>query len=373
MADTSVKAFFGSQSAILPPLSGVAGSLATILRTCLVSGAGAINVQSLTVVDGVATASFATAHHFLVGSVVAVAGATPGGLNGEARVATVPSANAITFPTTEPNGTATGAITCKLAAAGWEDLFSATDKPVLRSLHEDATGMVLRVNDTGTTSARVVGYESMSDADTGLGPFPTAAQQAGGLYWPKADNSTGTRAWALWADARSFLLYTQPTAGSTVGSIMGFGDLAGDLVGLWDAFLAGHTTLVLDGGAGCLSDNAAAVSAALALPRAASGVGAAVRARLMSALRSSGVSGHATGSLLPAYPNPARGELLAVPAWVIAEDGYRGHIPGLLHLPQAPGWIGAFDVEAVPGLIPLPTRVGAVSGLAMGNAMEAWR
>jgi hypothetical protein len=41
---------------------------------------------------------------------------------------------------------------------------------------------------------RASGYESMSDVNTGTGPFPTAAQVAGGGYWEKSARPAPRRA-----------------------------------------------------------------------------------------------------------------------------------------------------------------------------------
>ena len=48
----------------------------------------------------------------------------------------------------------------------------------------EATGCVLRVDDTGAINARVRAYEAMSDISTGVGMTPLESQAAGGLWWP---------------------------------------------------------------------------------------------------------------------------------------------------------------------------------------------
>lgn len=370
MSDTSVKYILSSQTDLVPPLSATAGALYNVLKAVLVTGVGAINVSSITVASGIATATFATAHGYLDGQVIELAGAAPSGLNGQARILSVPTANSLTFATAEADGAASGAITAKLAPAGWEEVFSATNKGVFRSLHEDATGMLLRLDDTGTTAARVRGYGAMTDVDTGSDVFPTEAQQAGGLYWPKAHNTTGTRQWALVADKRTMYLYVQPTSGSALGSILGFGDIVGD--GPWDAFISGHATALFAGGAGCLSAVSSATAATLTLPKSASGTGTAVQGLLRSALRASGVSGSSTGSQLSGYPNGANGELILATPMVVADDGYRGALPGLRHTSQNIVGMTALSRSSVPGYMPLRTFVG-VDGMALIDIKGPWR
>jgi hypothetical protein len=99
------------------------------------------------------------------------------------------------------------------SAAGWTKEYSGTNLAAYRmSTVSPATGMYLRVDDTGTTNGRIVGYESMSDVNTGTGPFPTSVQVSGGLYVYKSTSSDSVaRPWAIIATNRSFYLYDNPT------------------------------------------------------------------------------------------------------------------------------------------------------------------
>ena len=225
---TSVK-FFHSAMPNAPVLSGTAGSLIAVLDACLADGFGLKTADSIVVSGGVATATFSTGHIFEPDTVMLVAGATPSGLNGEKRVLTT-STNTVTFSAAGiPDLTATGTITAKLAPAGWAKVFSATNLAAYRSLDAESTRMFLRVDDTGTTNARVVGYESMTDVNTGVGPFPTSIQIAGGGWWPKANGANATaRTWTLVADSKGFWLHTHTNTASpgASGSVWGFGDFA---------------------------------------------------------------------------------------------------------------------------------------------------
>lgn len=225
---TSVK-FFHSAMPNAPVLSGTAGSLLAVLDACLADGFGLKTADSIVVAGGVATATFSTGHSFEPDTVMLVAGATPAGLNGEKRVLTT-STNTVTFSAAGiPDLTATGTITAKLAPAGWAKVFSATNLAAYRSLDVESTRMFLRVDDTGATNARVVGYESMTDVNTGVGPFPTSTQIAGGGWWPKANGANATaRAWTLVADSKGFWLHmhTNTISPGAAGSVWGFGDFA---------------------------------------------------------------------------------------------------------------------------------------------------
>ena len=113
------------------------------------------------------------------------------------------------------------------AAAGWTEEFSGTNKGVLRPSHGNR--FRCRVDDTGTTTARIRGYESMSDVDTGTGEFPTDAQVSGGMYIGKSSTADSTaRPWIVFADGKRFILFVAYQAGQTgaFGHTV-FGDLAG--------------------------------------------------------------------------------------------------------------------------------------------------
>lgn len=95
-------------------------------------------------------------------------------------------------------------------AAGWTKVFTGTNKAVYRS---GATGnrFYLRVNNTsGTATLRA--YETMSDVDTGTGPFPSVAQSATGTGLDPLVSG----GWAVAANDRAFYIFnytqTSPSA-----------------------------------------------------------------------------------------------------------------------------------------------------------------
>lgn len=207
-ADTTVKYFY-SEMVGAPVLSGTAGTLLDVLNACLVNGFGLKTADSLSVAAGVATMAISTGHVFETGTVVLVAGATPTELNGEKRVLSH-TATSLTFDATGvADGTATGTITGKLAPAGWSLAHSGTNLAAYRSADVTSTQLYLRIDDTAARVARVSGYETMADINSGSGQFPQAGQVAGGLYWSKSDATSGAaRPWIVVADARSLHVLT---------------------------------------------------------------------------------------------------------------------------------------------------------------------
>lgn len=199
--DTTVK-YFTSDMPGAPVLTGQAGSLIALLDACLVNGWGVQTASSVVVAGGVATATFPSNHAGFPDAVVLVAGATPAGLNGEQKV-TARGANTVQWATALADGVATGAITVKMAPAGFAKPFAGTNLAAYKSASPQAHGQFLRVNDTTTRYARVVGYETMTAISTGTSLFPTAAQVSGGYYWNKADSTDGTPVpWVIVSDGR---------------------------------------------------------------------------------------------------------------------------------------------------------------------------
>lgn len=350
--DTSVK-HYRSDMPGAPVLNGVAGSKIGQLDACLVTGYGLKAATSLVVASGIATLTFAGgASAAWEDAVILVAGASNAALNGEQKVLTV-STTTVTFATAEADGTDAGTVTFKIAPAGWEKVFSKTNVAAYRSLSPESAKMFLRVDDTNPQFVRVVGYETMSDVDTGAGGFPAAAQQPGGGYWAKSDTSSATAvAWIMASDGRFF--FDSPAPGSHRGManqacfLRGFGDFipknpAGDayLCGLNYSVKASALTMwdgTLDGDATALT----------ALARGFTGLGTAVVVR-RSAYTGSANSGRDT--TFGDFPSPVDGSLILSDQYVGETTAPRGDIPGHKYCPQSKVWdsFRMFDLLAFHG------------------------
>lgn len=347
---TSVKVFASTDPGALV-LSGTAGALSTLLKTYLVDGRGSGAVATLTVAAGIATATYGAGHPFAVGRVGEFAGATPSGLNGQKRILSV-ATNSVTFAAPGiADGAATGTITSKLASAGWQQVFSATNVTCLKPTVVEATGCVLRIDDTGTTNARVRAYEAMTDASTGVGPTPLESQLAGGLWWPKSSAaSTLARTWYLVADERGFYLAVAP-AGSDRYTLLFAGDIAslksGDAYGY---LLTGNqadqadTSSVPDG---CVGYSHRSARAGAYLVRAHTAIGQSTAVQRLGAHHNgsttdayAGTAGYSVG----AYPNGPNNGLMTG-ALELHAMGIRGTLPGLLHPVQDLG--NAFATGAI--------------------------
>ncbi|CAN7170648.1 hypothetical protein LJR118_000299 [Acidovorax sp. LjRoot118] len=217
--DTSVK-FFNEGMPGAPVLNGVAGALIALFDACLITGFG-LRACTITVSSGVATVAVASdvKNLNLVDSVQLIAGVAGGmtgfaNLNGEQKI-TSATATTLTFATAVANGTATGTITIKQAPVPyWEKTYSSTNIACYRSTDPATLGAFLQVTDTGTTTATVRMYETMSAFGTGTNPAPAVADMAT-PWWVKstAANSTANT-WDLFGDSRGFYLCPTPGYGA---------------------------------------------------------------------------------------------------------------------------------------------------------------
>jgi hypothetical protein len=380
---TEVK-YFHSAMFAAPALSGSVGAMLSLLDACLADGFDNKSmVGTGTIVSGVATLPFSGSHSSEVGTVITVAGATPSSLNGEKRV-TAKAASSVSFETVEADGSITGTVTFKMSPLGFTKPFTGTNKRAYKPSDVLATGMSLRVDDSATTSSRVVGYETMSDIDTGTGPFPTATQSSGGGYWPKSSTADATaRPWTLIGDSRGFYLYLSPNASfSSQGVVYGFGDFtpykSGDAYACFLACSAGSIIASAAVVPDCLGyAQPASTGGLFMVPRAYTALGSALQMFQTSAhATANGYSGTATYNARSyQYPNgPDNGLMLSEVEVGHAQSGgvaLRGKVPGVYHTPQlAAASFGTRDTiagaSAYAGKTLMNLRTGMPAGATYG-------
>ena len=354
--------WFSSGMRGAPTINGTAGSRIAALDACFLTGFGPVTPTGITVSGGIATVGVPSGQTFAQHAVVLVSGATPSALNGEHRVLTS-SSTQITFATTAADGAATGTIEIRYApVGGWDKVFTDTNKAVYRSADVTSPRHYLRVDDTGTTVARVRGYESMTDVDTGDGPFPTDALITGGGYWWGSSAAGGAAVrWKLFADSRTLLPaiahYSHSSTVSIAAPLRGFGDPIALRPGgdNWCTFLSAGGSAAhsypqgaLDGGIAS-ADPQGGMSVA---PRAWHGLGSAVTLR--PGALTGGTSPSGADAALGAFPSEIDGELKISPM-LLAEAGSgkppRARVPGVWHISQtgAYGPLGDGDMLAGDG------------------------
>lgn len=362
VVDTSVKhAHSAMVNAMV--LNGVAGSGIALLDAFLVSGWETKSATSLSVSGGVATLAFAGTHSATVDSVILVAGSSIAALNGEQKITEVGS-GLVKFATVAADSAATGAISFKMAPAGWTIAFTGTNLRAYKSPAVAGYGMYLRVDDTTTYQMRVIGYEQMTDINTGVGAFPTPAMVTGGGLWAKSWSANTTAVpWTLFADDRMFYIGiagNYATGPTYVGQVVrGFGDMISRRPGgdPYACVLNCHTAAVAIPAAAASqgSFSNGVVAGNCFLPRDYTGLGSAITA---TAYPVSGTPGQASGldTRFGAFPGPF-GELALSPKNVAtsATSSPRANLPGIYHIPHS----AVFDTYKTGDLV---NGTGALAG-----------
>ncbi len=385
--DTTVKCIHSAMPGA-PTLTNTAGSLIGLFDACLVNGFGTGNVDSIVIAGGIATVTRAAGHPFTVDavdSVALIAGAnvTGGTINGERKVLASPAPTSTTYcfdATGVPNQTATttGTITHKVAPLGYQKLFTGANLAAYKPGDPAATGCVLRVDDTGTTVARVIGFETMSDINTGTGQFPTTAQLNAGGYFPKSNAVAGNRPWMLIGDGRIFYFMSAWNSGNTnYGIPFAFGDI--NALKSPDPYAAvlfapdsdysgvqpGNTL------ASELSHSSGSTRVGCFFaPRQYTGLGGSIPlGRSMPSPVGGGPGISGTASWVLPYPSPTDGGLYVAPMFVPETSGVlRGSMPGFWPVPQAVGGTAFVTRDRVTGIAGMAGRVMRAVTLAGGVA-----
>lgn len=215
--------YYDSNDTGLGGFANTAGSAVSFMDKVLVNGYNPQTLTSMTCSGSVVTAVLAS-HGFRDRQFVTISGVTPAGYNGTWQV--IPgstSAGQFQFTISSSGlSAATGTISCIVAPLGWTIPFTGTN---LRA-YQPAAGnrLFFRIDDTGTTSARFLGYESMTDVNTGTNGFPTAAQVSGGSFFSKA-SAAGPRRVIAWGNASVLYVYTDYTGDSSAGTLNMIGDI----------------------------------------------------------------------------------------------------------------------------------------------------
>lgn len=344
-----------------PVLTGTAGDLLKVLDACLVTGYGVNPITSLTQAAGVATATCTSPHGMPLGAFAMrqISGANEAGFNVEA-LAMSTGTYTFTYPVNPLTpATGTGPATVKCAGSGWSKPFpNVGSVGAYRQPTTFANGRYLRVDDVSVANtARVVGYVSMADLNSGSGAFPTNEQVPGGLYMYKSDSSDSVeRDWILYCNGAIFYLIirTGTTWSTTQGTA--FGDFEPSEAG--DVF---NTILIASPSTGPSSSFATLTGSlnnsgsAHYIARSHSQLGTSVYANKGGDYyKSFGQASLGGGGMT--YPAPTDGGLYVSPVWVgevpvlSAGSVVRGRMPGLyspLHFkPLANGdiWVPTGDL-----------------------------
>lgn len=235
--------WFTSDNLGAPKLTNDWGSLLNVIDLCLINGFADQPVTSLQVQDGVGILTFANPHKIQQFQWVQISGADDPALNNEFRVLGVPTGNTLEFLVDSPDQMAAGTILCKLSAAGWEKVFSATNKGVYRAKNAVANPYFLRIDNcldpayttTYAKFAKVGILETCSDIDDiGAVQAPYDAADPTKNWIGTGSGTSAKVGWAKWYHAVGGNYVSNTWTESTITSIIG--DREWTLVATEDSF-----------------------------------------------------------------------------------------------------------------------------------------
>lgn len=228
------------------------------------------------------------------------------------------------------------------AGAGWTKPFANAANTIAAFKQGGGNNRLLRVDDSAASAnpryARVRGYETMSDLDTGNGAFPTTTQYAtqGGCPWTTHYTNTGTdpHMWLIIADETFFYVHWLNAPGNEANTGYKETYWFGDLVkyGANDNYA---TVLMARSAVGQNSSEAfpfytvgmgSTDSGSLYAPRSYTGLGGSVSLGKHHDGYKSGSTTWGQGNL--GYPHGPDGALLLSPVWVHEPNALRGRLPG---------------------------------------------
>ena len=214
------------------------------------------------------------------------------------------------------------------ASQGWSIAVTDTNKRVYR-MPAGTSQMYLRIDDTGTTSARARGWEVKADINDAVdannrGPYPTDTQASGGLYIYKA-SAAADRAWIAIGNGKMLYFFIEYSGVTNDKHGSAFGDFTSYKPG--DAF-----------------NNIIVGSTGSAYPYLGQKAGPVTGHFMPRTVMQTGTSAlvYTNGSPNPAvnttyvgytgmtYPAPTNGYLWINPIYIAdAVGGLRGEFPGL--------------------------------------------
>ena len=230
-----------------------------------------------------------------------------------------------------------------LPLAGFSTVYTGTNKRVYQSNDVESNQLLCRIDDTNGGNARLRGFETMSDIDTGTGLFPLDTQYNGGFYIYKS-NSASIRPWRFYSNGKIIYFFIDSTGAATWPGGFIFGDI--------NSFTANdaYGTLI----SGSLGNNGTWNFALLnnasnaVLARAYTQIGASIYTARYSHTKTSYLG--YTGGVQP-FPRRADNKLSLWPieVWDTTIDA-RGLLPGLwnpIHNGDIPE---GFEFTAIPAL-----------------------
>ena len=368
--------FFHSGMVGAPTNTNAAGSTLAIIRAVLSTGFNLLTPQSATVASGVMTLTYSAPHGYEDKVLLRLDGA-PGG-SVVRRVTASAGSSSLTIPAPGfADGAVSGSLSTRVAPAGWEEVFTGAGVGVFRStvIGPGSTRFYYRVADTvsGSDVRTIRGFESMTDANTGTGPFPTTAQETGnGVFTYRMDSATPMD-WVAVVDGRTCYVGMGISITKAMLAFC-FGDFAP--LGNTDSFAA----MVAGGTSSWTSSNPLAHhGAAWYSPRNAAGSSSPLSFVRLTPFGVTGSNSPGSGTM-QTYPSPIDGGMVFVKSILAHEElnnsPLRGVVRGLMFCSANPlvssRWMIINSVTGINGRVVVFRDGGYVPSCVAFPIDEDW-
>lgn len=230
---------------------------------------------------------------------------------------------------------------CLVTTLGWTLVSGSTSTVAAYRSPSGTNQFYLRVDDSGTTTARVRMYETLTDVatPTGTNPTPSDSQVSGGLYWCKSTSANSTqRPWAFYSDGKAFILLTgcastTPASWETATSNQTYAYVFGDFPSFksgdaYNTAIIGDTASLSTSGFSVISTNVTSAATGHYLMRQHTQLSTGVGASKVADIAGAGtMSTFGAGAI--AYPAPITGGIEIARAFFGESAGRRGRVPGV--------------------------------------------
>lgn len=228
---------------------------------------------------------------------------------------------------------------CLVTTLGWSKAYSGTNLAAYRA--PTGNRAYLYVDDTGSTTARVIGYESMTSISAGVNKFPSETQVSGGAYILKSTTADATaRNWMFLSNGVFFYLFVVPSGVQTsLSALTAFGDFTSLKSGgdQYNTVLMAMNTSATNNSSQAgdfYATPGTFTSASSWLMRPYTGIGGSTTSHRLADARFGSTSGSSNviGAGVAPYPAPIQGGLLFSRIWLgESPNDVRGVLPGWWH------------------------------------------
>jgi hypothetical protein len=219
------------------------------------------------------------------------------------------------------------------AGAGWTKEFSGTNLAAYKNA-SNMSQAYYRVDHTVALSPKVVGYEVMTDINTGTGQFPTSNQIPGGLVMQTSTSADSTpRWWTIVASQNIAYILINPTSNLVTNTNVGtycFGAFNSYMVNdAYNNFISGTGGDYTSSAMGNAVSNISSTNSSSYCPRSYSQIGSSVAVgKHGDTAKVNSTYAFGLGNAGSTYPNPVDGSMIISSLYLHEINAARGVFPG---------------------------------------------